>query len=415
MFDIEKWQEIFESIWQHKLRTFLTAFGVFWGIFMLVILLGAGKGLANGAENSFKDDATNSIWIYPGKTSKPHKGLPPGRFIQLDNKDFDFIKNDIDKVDQISGRYNLWGEFSISRGSKSSSYSVRSVHPGHKFIENTIVTEGRFINEYDLQEKRKVAAIGKLVVNGLFEKDEDPIGEYIDIKGIRYQVIGIFEDTGSDREMRMVYLPITTVQALENNPTRIHQLMFSTEEASIAETKVMEEEIRAHFAKTQQFDPTDKNAIWIRNISEQIQKFRNVLTGINVFVFFVALGTIIAGIIGVSNIMLIIVKERTKEIGIRKALGATPFSIISMIIMESVLITSLAGYMGLLAGVGILELMRFAMNEFKIENEFFLNPEVNFTIVIIAISLLIIFGALAGLFPAVKAASISPVEAMRDD
>jgi len=414
MFDFDKWQEIFDSIWRHKLRTFLTAFGVFWGIFMLVLLLGAGKGLSNGSEKNFRDDATNSLFLYGGKTTKPYKGLPPGRYISFTNDDYDLLNNHISGIEHLSGRYNLRGEFTINRKNKSTSYTVRTVHPDHLYIENTIITKGRYINNIDIKEKRKVACIGKKVVEGLFEPDEEPIGDHITIKNVDYQVIGTYEDEGGDDEMRIIYLPISTCQLIEGT-NRIHQMMMTTGDATVAESKLIEDDLLKQLALQHKFDPEDKNALWIRNISENVQQFRSVMTGINGFIWFVSLGTIIAGIIGVSNIMLIIVKDRTKEIGVRKAMGATPWSIITMIVQESVLITTIAGYFGLLTGVAIIHGMKVLMETFKLDNDYFSNPEVDFQVALTALILLILAGAIAGLIPALQAARVNPVVAMRAD
>ncbi|MGB0522786.1 MAG: ABC transporter permease [Flammeovirgaceae bacterium] len=414
MFDIDKWQEIYSSIRKHKLRTILTAFGVAWGIFMLIILLGAGNALQSGAEYEFRDDAVNSIWVWPGTVSKPHKGLPIGRRLSFKNSDVDATKTHVDGVEYITARYYIPGSFTTSYKNKSVSYSVRCVHPDHLVLENTIMTSGRFINEFDLKEKRKVACIGNLVKDGLFG-DEDPIGKYITVKGVDFKVVGVYTDTGGDSEKERIYLPVYTAQLAFNGRDRINQFMFTTGDATVEEAEVIEANLRKDLAERHRFDPKDKKALWLRNNVENFQRFMTLFSYIRAFVWFVGIGTLIAGIIGVSNIMLIIVKERTKEIGIRKALGATSWSIVSLIIQESVLITGLAGYFGLLGGIGLLQLYVYIKTEAGLDTGFFRDPFVDFGVAATAVVVLVICGALAGLVPAVRAARVNPVVAMRDE
>jgi putative ABC transport system permease protein len=406
MIDFDKWQEILSSIRRHPMRTALTALGVFWGIFMLVLLLGAGKGLQNGVEYQFRDDAINSIWIRRGTTSMPYKGLPKGRNITFSNEDFEVLVNNYDEIDEITGRYYLSGDQTVRYGDKQLSFSTRAVHPGHQYLENTIMISGRYINDTDITEFRKVAVIGKIVKQDMFG-DEDPIGKEITLGGIIYKVVGVYRDTGGDNEMRIIYLPISTAQKVYSGDDAVHQLMFTTVDMEVQEVVQLEEEVRASFARRHEFDVEDRRAIYIFSAAEEYQKFNSLFASIRGFVWFVGIGSILAGIIGISNIMLIVVKDRTKEIGIRKALGATPYSIVSMIIQESVLITALAGYGGMVFGVGMIYLMS------SLEIEYFRNPTVSFGVGITATIVLIIAGALAGLMPAVKAAKIHPIEAMR--
>lgn len=408
MFDFDKWQEIFSSIRRHKLRTTLTALGVFWGIFMLVILLGAGTGLQNGVEYQFRDDATNSIWIRRGTTSEEYKGLPKGRNIQFFNDDYDFLVNHFEEVEHITGRFYLSGDRTVSYGDKTLSFSIRAVHPGHQFLENTLVPHGRYLNDTDIAQTRKVALIGKVVKETLFE-EEEAIGKEINIGGIVYKVIGVFEDTGGENEMRRIYLPISTAQKVYSGTQEIHQLMFTAGDLPVDQMMELEEEVRAAFAKRHQFSVDDRRALFISNIAEEYQKFQNLFWSIRAFVWFVGVGTLLAGVIGVSNIMLIVVKDRTREIGVRKALGATPSSIIAMILQEAIFITGLAGYLGLVAGIGIMSLVG------AMEVEYFRNPQVNFGVVLAATLVLVIAGTLAGLMPAMQAARINPVVAMRGD
>lgn len=412
MFDRDKWQEIINTIQKNKLRTFLTGFSVAWGIFMLIVLLGSGTGLQNGVKDTFKDTATNSIWVFSGQTSIPYQGLKPGRFVRFDNSDYELIANRMPGVIESSGRFYL-GSNEITYEGEHGTFNIRTVHPGHQYIEKTSTIHGRFLNETDIQEKRKVASIGTLVRDALFKKGEDPIGKYIQVSGVPFKVVGVFEDEGGENEQEILYLPISTAQMVFNGGDRINMFMFTIDEnAGVAESKIMEERVRQKMAEVHNFDPEDERAIRFWNNVEGFLQFQNLFEGIRLFIWVIGIMTIIAGIVGISNIMMIVVKERTKEIGIRKALGATPWSIINLIIMESVLITAVSGYIGLVLGVGLVELVSSFVPP---DSEFFQNPEVNFTVAITATVILILAGTLAGLIPARKAASIKPIVALRDE
>ncbi len=407
MFDFDKWEEIFTSIRRHKMRTALTALGVFWGIFMLVILLGAGQGLQNGVEYQFRDDATNSIWLRRGTTSKEYRGLPKGRRIEFTNEEYDFLVENFADIEHITGRYYLSGDRIVAYGDQSFSYPIRSVHPGHLHIENTLIQDGRYLNQQDLDEYRKVAVIGRKVKDDLFGGEGDPIGREISIGGIVYKVVGWYEDTGGDNEMRIIYLPITTAQKVYAGTERIHQLMFSTGDMPLEEMQDLEGKVRRMLAVRLGFDPSDRRALYINNRAEDYQQVQSLFFAIKAFVWFVGIGTLLAGVIGVSNIMLIIVKDRTKEIGIRKAMGATPRSIISMVLQEAVFLTALAGYGGMLAGIAVL----YGLG--SLELDYFRHPQVNIWVAMAAIAVLMLAGALAGLMPAIQAARINPVVAMQ--
>ena len=414
LIDFDKWEEIFGTIKRHPLRTFLTALSVWWGIFMLIILLGAQSGLENSFEHNFSDDALNSLWIYRGMTSEEYKGLPPGRFIDFFNEDYDLLRERVDGVEAVTGRFYLSGDVVITRGEESLSYTVRGVHPDHQILENTLVTHGRYVNEKDIRELRKVCVIGKAVREAFYEDDEQVLGTYLKIKEIKYQVVGVFDDTGNEREVEMVYLPITTCQAVYDTRDRIHQLMVTVGDATLQESQKVEDHIRAQMASLHKFSVSDEQAIYINNSMEDYREFKTVMNVMAGFGWFVGIGSIIAGVIGVSNIMLIVVKDRTREIGIRKAIGATPRSIITMIMQESVFITAIAGYAGLLMGFGLIYGIDSLMVANDIEIEFFRHPEVSFPVVMIALTMLVVCGALAGLLPALQAVKVHPVTAMKD-
>lgn len=411
MFDSEKWGEIFNTIRKNQLRTILTAFSVFWGIFMLIFLLGAGNGLSNGVDFSFKDDAVNSIWLGGGQTTMPYKGMQPGREIILENSDLEFLRKAIPQVEFYTGRYNMWrGQANIVYGGQYANFSIRSVHPGHQELENTVIASGRYINEVDLLQYRKVAVIGKKVKEELF-KEEDPLDEWITINKIAFQVVGVFTDSGGEREESIVYLPLTTAQRIFGGSNTLNNIMFTIGDAGVEESKSIAREVQKIIAARHVFDPKDARAIWVRNSIEDYVTISQLTGGITLFIWVIGIGTIIAGIVGVSNIMLIVVKERTREIGVRKALGATPWTVVSQVLMESIFITSVAGYCGLVAGVGLLE----GLASILPETEMFRDPTVNIGVAIQATVVLIVAGAIAGLIPAQRAATIRPIEALRDE
>ncbi len=400
------WQEITSSIRRHPLRTGLTMFGVFWGIFMLVLLLGVGKALQNGAEFEFSDDAVNSIWVYNGQTSLPYKGLQPGREIKFNNTDYNYIKSEIKGADKITGRFSIPGTVTISYHNKDYTFDVRAVHPDHRYLENTLIDKGRFINESDLKAYRKSVCIGRIVADEIFGNKE-AIGKFININGVEFQVIGVFSDTGSEREMRILYLPITTAQRVFSTKDDINVLMFTTAPDQTENAEEIEKNIRKGLAAKHNFSVEDTQAIWIRNRVKQFERIMELFFIIQFFTWFVGVGSIVAGVIGVGNIMLITVKDRTKEIGIRKAIGATPRSIIQMILFEAVLITGTAGYLGLLAGWSVIYSLR------DVQVNFFRNPDVSLPLILTAILILVVMGAVAGLIPAMRAAKIEPIIAMK--
>ncbi len=409
MFNREVWSEIFSTIRANKLRTFLTAFSVAWGIFMLIILLGSGQGLRNGAEQQFQSDAVNSIWINGGTTSKAYGGFQPGRDVQLRNEDYKFIRRQNAGLDHITSSYDGRNIRTLNYGKSNGAFTVRSCMPDHDYMENCTVVSGRFINDNDIASYRKVCVMGKPVQDALFEK-EDPVGKYVNVDGIPFKVIGTFTDPGRGDNER-IYIPVSTAQRAFNGQDKLSVIWVSTGGATVDESEKMAKDIKHLLAKKYNFDPDDEEAVNVWNNTIEYVRIMDMLGNIRVFIWVIGIGTLIAGIVGVSNIMMIAVKERTKEIGVRKAIGATPWSIISMILQESVLITAVAGYIGLMAGVGLLELAR----KFMPASDFFRNPEVNINVAVSAVVLLIFAGALAGFVPALRAARIEPIEALRDE
>ena len=409
MFDIDKWQEIFSTINKNRMRTFLTGFSVAWGIFMLIILLGSGKGLQNGIDAQFRQDAVNMIQFGAGTTSKAYKGLQAGREIRFTNDDYEFLRRSIPGLDKVSSRYFMWQNRVISYKKEYGVFDLISVHPDYFYIENATMTQGRFLNPLDIQRRRKVIVIGEPVRLALFKNGKDPIGEYINVNNIPFQVVGVFTDK-NERDATRAYLPISTAQMISGGADRVHSFAV-TSNLTAAESEDLEKTIRAKLAERHRYDKDDQNAMWMWNTLKEYKKFTNLFLGIQIFVSIIGAFTIIAGIVGVSNIMIIVVNERTKEIGIRKAIGATPFSVVSMILLEAVLITGLAGYIGLVLGVGLLSMISSILPH----NDFFQNPEVDFTVALVSTGILIVAGTIAGLMPAIRASRIRPVVALRDE
>jgi len=409
MFDLDKWQEIFETISKNKLRTFLTGFSVAWGIFMLIILLGSGYGLENGVKLEFEGDAVNYLSIRGGTTSKAHKGMKPGRRIDLKNEDLSILSG-LSFVDKTSTRSRLWRINTVNYKSEYGTFDIFAVTPNYGEVEKVELIHGRFLNENDQNEYRKVASIGRLVDEALF-KGEPSIGKMINIDGIAFKVIGVFDDPGSERDLLRIYIPTATGQKVFGLGENIRAVQLLLGDASSAQSEKTVSEVKQAIANKYKFDPQDPRALFIFNTIKDYEKFMNLFASIRLFIWFIGIGTIIAGIVGVSNIMMIVVKERTKEIGIRKALGATPWSIISLILQESILITAFAGYIGLVLGVGLLELVSSNLQGVS----YFANPEININVALGATLILVAAGALAGFVPARKAASVKPVIALRDE
>jgi putative ABC transport system permease protein len=410
MLDVDTWQEIWDTIRSNKLRSFLTAFSVAWGIFMLIILLGSGQGLSNGVAHQFRDDAINSIWVWPGQVSIPYKGMQPGRRVQLTNQDHDEINTGVNGVEHITSRFMIGGTLRVRYRDETGTFDVRCVHPGHLYLEKTIITEGRFLNPLDISEFRKVAVIGERVAKALF-KDVSPLGRDLEINGVAFKVVGLFTDEGGENEQEKIYLPISTAQRAFGGANRIGQIMMTTGETPLPETQAMSKDIRRRLAARHTFSEEDPRALYVNNNNEEFDRFMKLMAAIRMFVWVVGLGTILAGVVGVSNIMMIAVRERTREIGVRRALGATPWSVVSLILKESILITSIAGYVGLVLGIATLEIAAGLLPR----DGFFIHPEVSLTVAVQATILLVVAGAVAGFFPARRAGRLRPVEALRNE
>ena len=409
MFSRDQWQEIFETIRKNKLRTILSGFTVALGIFIFIILFGFGNGLKNSFEQFFLDDATNTLWLYPGVTSKAYQGFKDNRRIEFENSDLIDIKENFTFfLENITPRINR--REVLSYKGQSNIYNIRAVAPAHQYVEKTIIMKGRFINQKDIDERTKNITIGRLVAQDIFKK-EDPIGKYIEIGESAFKVVGVFQDKSGDREERLVYLPYTTLQLMEKNNDKIDQIIVSfKQELGYVGALAFEKQLGDFFKSKKVIDPTDKSGLYIRNTTERVRQNQRFASTLQIIVAFVGIGTLIAGIIGISNIMVFVVKERTKELGVRKALGATPISIVAMILNESIFITTLSGIFGLLIGIFMLSRL-----DDQLEQYFILDPYVDSLTALIATFLLIFFGAIAGYIPAKRAASIKPIVALRDE
>lgn len=419
-FDIEKWQEIFRTLGQHKLRTALTAFGVFWGIFMLTVLLGAGKGLENGVNEGFPR-ISNVIFIWPqGATQLPYQGMPVGRRITLEPGDVDAIAKNVSSVSMIKGQNSVgvWGgsaPYTVYK-SKNGAFSVQGGFAGTEDISGLRIIEGRSINAFDEQQRRKVALIGQRVKDQLFVAGERALGSDITINGISFTVIGVFESLqqgNEQQEEERIYLPNDTLRYAFNQVGWVGSFVVVPKPGLHA--RVAEEDVKEYLAQRKKVSPADRGVFGSFNLQNEYDKVQGLFFGINIFSWIVAVGTIFAGAVGVGNIMLIVVKERTREIGLRKALGATPASIVAMIMHESLFITAVAGYSGLVVGALSLEAVAKVLEASGGKTGFFSRPEVDFQTAIVALAVLVAAGVLASLLPAAKAAAVNPIMALQDE
>jgi putative ABC transport system permease protein len=414
-FDADRWQEIWMTITSNKSRSFLTAFGVFWGILMLVLMVGAGKALETGIMSQMEGFATNSVFFMAERTTEPYKGFRKGRVWNMTNSDLPIIRQRVEELQYISPVLfgGGSGDENVVRGEKSGSYLVKGCYPEYDLIEKSKMLYGRYVNDIDIAEKRKVCIIGERVYEVLFH-GEDPVGKAIRVNGIYFQVIGVARSTsgasiGGDTSETVV-LPFTTMQQAFNQGNIIH-FLAATAKPGVA-VKIVQDKITVILKQQHQISPDDKSAVFSMNIEEQFKMFNYLGIGIAALIWIVGLGTLLAGAIGVSNIMLVTVRERTKEIGIRRALGATPNNIIGQILSESIVLTVLAGIGGIMLGVGLLSAVGVALSQ---GDQFFKDPQISFSMAVGSLVILIIIGILAGLFPAQRAMMIKPVEAIAEE
>lgn len=419
LFDLDHWQEIRIALVRNRARTALTAFGVFWGIFLLMVMLGSGAGLRNGVMRGFSNGATNSLFLWTQRTQKPWAGLPAGRPLQLTNADVQAIRDKVPEVELVAPRNQLGGfggGNNVTRGRKAGAFSVMGDYPEIQRIQSFAVEQGRFLNALDLEERRKVAVIGTRVRDVLFQRGENPVGQSISVRGVYFQVIGVFKSSQSgddgNRDAETVFVPFTTFQRAFNFGDRVGWMAIISRphvKASEAETRVLDVLKARH-----KVAPDDARAFGHFNLEEEFEKVQGLFKGIAILVWLVGAGTLAAGAIGVSNIMLIIVRERTKEIGIRRAVGARPSAIVTQIVLEAVILTSSAGYLGMVAGIGLMELVAKFMPAGD-SSRMFANPNVGIPEALQALGILIAAGVVAGLAPAQRALAVSPTIALRTE
>jgi putative ABC transport system permease protein len=416
MIDLDKWHEIYSVLSKNKFRTALTAFGVIWGVFMLLVMMGGGSGLQNGVTQNFDDMASNSLFVWTQRTTIPYEGFPQGRSFNFKNDDTEALLKNIPEIKYLAPRAQSGGHrgtANVIRGLKTGGFGINGDVPDFFNIKTYKILKGRLINQNDIDEKRKVAAIGRRVYESLYEPGEEPIGSNIEINGVYFTVVGLFEpkrmEGNDDEDAQSIFIPLSTFQRTFNWGDIVG--WYSINIVDGVKATEIESKILKFLASRHSVSPDDKHAFGYWNTEREFTKIIGLFNGIKALIWFVGLGTLIAGVIGVSNIMLVIVKERTKEFGIKRALGATPISIISQIIVESVLITSVSGAIGLILGVvtveGINKLMQGS------EGRMFANPQVDLGIALWAITVLIISGVLAGLLPAFRAVNTRPIEALR--
>jgi putative ABC transport system permease protein len=420
IFDPDSWREIFSTLKKNKLRTFFTAFGVFWGIFMLIIMLGSGIGLQNGVNEGMGDMATNSMFMWTQRTTVPYKGLPRGRFFNFNNNDTQALLDNIPEIEYIAPRiqgHNRTGDNNVVRGERTGNFRIQGDYPAYNLIDPMEIIQGRFINQFDIEEKRKNVVIARRVYEEMFAPGENPIGEYLRISGVYFKIIGLCKskknDQQAENENQQIFMPFTTLQKTYNYGDVVGWYSMTARNdvpVSHIETKAKELMKQRH-----SIAPDDDRAIGSANVEEEFKKMTNLFQGIEWLIWIVGIGTLLAGIVGVSNIMMIIVKERTQEIGIQRAIGATPFTIMTQIITESVFLTALAGYIGLVFGVAIIEVVNYMLSQSGAATGMFSNPSVDFDVAVRALIILIISGAFAGMIPARRAVRIKPIDALRDE
>ncbi|MGC1205116.1 MAG: ABC transporter permease [Flavobacteriaceae bacterium] len=409
MFDLDLWREIFQSINKNKTRALLSGFTVAFAIMLFTILFGIANGLENTFEKFFIRRAENAITIRFGTTSKPYKGLQIGRQIQPDSKDLLYIEKEFgDNIEYLSPR--LSRTYQVKYKKEKGGYTIMGVSPDYQYIEKAEIKAGRFISLKDIKGKDKVCVIGRLVEEDLF-LNESAVGKYLDLEGVQYKVVGVYSDGGGDRQERVIYAPYTTIQRLYFGNDDIGDISLTyNPKLSVDQGLVLIQEMTTKLKNRFDVAPSDQRAVRIGNrVLTEKKRLDNISSGLGVLIPIIGFGTLIAGILGISNIMIFIVKERTKEIGIRKALGASPKSIVSIILLESILITTITGYIGLLIGVGILEGIGSSL-----ERYFITNPSVSSSLLFSATIVLIIAGSIAGFLPAKKASKIKPIIALRN-
>jgi len=408
MFNRDTWLEIANTVLSNPMRTFLTGLSIALGVFILVVMQGLGFGLQNGVQNQFSDDAVNSIWVDAGRTQLAYRGHLPNRQVKMRNSDVDAMFDQMDTVHAYSRRVRIW-DVVMEHEDQQSNFPIRGVDPDHLMLENTTLTDGRYISSRDVAEETKVTVLGATVVEDLYE-GIDPIGTYLLIGGVQFRVVGTFDDPASRWENKMAYLPFTTAQNIFRSNDKVDQIILGTGDMPIAGTRLLSDALLSWFKDRKVVHPDDARGVRIENNNEEYERFQNIFLGIELFIWGLGLLTLLAGAVGVANILAIAVKERTKEIGVRKALGASSISVVGLVVQESMALMIVSGSAGLITGVGLLE----AVSP-MIDHEYFKNPQVDFRIALVALVILSVVGVVSGIGPALRAVRIKPVEALRDE
>lgn len=421
MFDVDNINEIWQTIARNKTRSLLTAFGVFWGIFILVILLACGNGFDNGLRSNIEGFATNSTFIIPISTTEPYKGYQKGRSWELNLSDIEAIKRKVKGVDMISpisSVYTYDGENNVFFGTKGGNFGMKGVQPNYNNIDRGKVICGRFINETDITETRKVCVLGKKVYEDVIGADKNPLGMMIKANGIYYQVVGVIEAYNSNVNVggsmnETVMLPLSTMQIAYHTGDKFDFMVFTT--AKGHKTKEVQEEVKSLIRERHDIAPDDEGAFMCFDFEEMFNMFEYLFLGIKILIWIVGIGTLLSGAVGVSNIMLVTIKERTREIGVRRALGAKPALIIRQVLAESLLLTVLAGIVGLVIGVAIMAVVAGIVGNTPSEDVMFLDPQIGFSAAIAATIIIVLSGLLSGVLPAMRAIQIKAIDAIREE
>tara|TARA_R110001632_G_scaffold164156_1_gene282545 strand:- start:1019 stop:2257 length:1239 start_codon:yes stop_codon:yes gene_type:complete len=409
LFDSDTWQEIYGGIRKNKTRTIITIIGVLWGIFLLVTLLGASRGLENNFKTIFGDFATNSVFMWSQRTDKPFKGFQKGRRVRLTTTDVEILQNEFKEIKFIAPRSQT--NNTITRGFKSGSFNVSGDLPILDQVQKKDLIYGRFLNDNDIKLKSKVCVLEEEIYKQLFEKDELPVGEFVNIGNIAYKVIGVYKNGNISFDGSAAYVPFSTFQQVYNRVNRISWMMITANEG--IDISQLEQDMLLTLKNIHKVDPEDKRAFGSANLAVEIGKITGFLTGMQFLTWFVGIATLIAGVFAIGNILLITVKERTKEIGIRRAIGATPVEIRRQVVLESVFLTTIAGMIGIIMG----GLVLFGLDSLlgSGPDPTLINPTVNITIILIAFLILVVLGTLIGLIPAYMATLMKPIDALRDE
>ena len=417
MFDLDSWQEVWVTISRNKRRSLLTAFGVFWGIFMLVVMLGAGNGLSEGIASEIQGFSENSAFFFTNATTVPYKGFRKGRYWNMHEEDLTVLEAQLSGI-KYTVPFLMGGNVHVSYRDKSTSCNTKGM--SHKYNEMLPqhMIYGRYLNPMDIQDKRKVCVVGKKVYEELFHNGEDPVGKYIKLYNLNFQIVGVAEPAVqgvnvNGRDDEVIVIPYTAMQQIQNSGTLVHLIgVVANENVSMS---ILEPQVEAILKARHHIAPDDEGALESLNVEKIFKQFHLLFTGISILIWIVGLGTLLAGVVGVSNIIMVTVRERTNEIGIRRAIGAGPFTILFQIIKESTVLTVVAGFLGLAFGVFVLDVANTLFLQNGSGDTFFKDPQIHFTTALTAAFIIILCGIVAGILPATRALEIKAIDAIREE